>query len=86
MGGTVEELKERMSYREFLSWCAYRNKRGPLNPMLRNDAALGRIAVMVNRGLGGSAEFVDFVPWARDEVEESHLSDVMTLLAGGKRG
>lgn len=68
-----------MPYPEFLSWCAYRRKRGPLNPLLRNDAALARISFQIHRALGGTKDLSDFMPWAEDEAE---VTDVLTILGG----
>lgn len=75
-----------MTYDEFKSWCAYRDKRGPLNPMLRQDGNFAVIATLINRALGGKANPADFMPWAKDEPEEASLDDVMNILVGGKGG
>lgn len=74
-----------MTYAELMAWVAYRNRRGPMNPTLRIDAALARISMQINRALGGRAELADFMPWSQDE-EEADVSDVMNFLTGGKRG
>lgn len=70
-----------MSLREYLSWSAYREARGPLNPMLRNEAALAIIALQLNRANGGNAELADFMPWAKDE-HEGDIEQVAFLLKG----
>ena len=75
-----------MTYAELMAWVAYRNRRGPLNPMLRQDANFALFATQINRATGGRAETADFMPWARDEETEADVSDVMNLLIGGKRG
>ncbi len=51
-----------MSYAEVLSWVAYRDKHGSLNPMRRGELSAAIIALQVNRGAGGNAELTDFMP------------------------
>ncbi|GFM48961.1 hypothetical protein K5D38_05120 [Pseudomonas cichorii] len=51
-----------MSYAEVLSWVAYRDKHGSLNPMRRGELSAAIIALQVNRGAGGKAELIDFMP------------------------
>ncbi|MCV4287003.1 hypothetical protein OH708_03685 [Pseudomonas capsici] len=53
-----------MSYAEVLSWVAYRDKHGSLNPMRRGELSAAIIALQVNRGAGGNAELIDFMPYA----------------------
>lgn len=53
-----------MSYAEMLSWVAYRDKHGSLNPMRRGELAAAIIALQVNRGAGGKADLIDFMPSA----------------------
>lgn len=51
-----------MSYAEVLSWVAYRDKHGSLNPMRRGELSAAIIALQVNRANGGKAELIDFMP------------------------
>lgn len=68
-GRTIAEAKERISYPEFLTWVAYRRKRGPLNVALRVDrgaallASLFATAHFKRRG-GGDWSLDDFLPYA----------------------
>lgn len=55
---------------EYMSWLAYRNKRGPLNQMMRNDNGFALIAMLINRGLGGKAEITDFLQYGKDSEDE----------------
>lgn len=64
---------------EYMSWLAYRNKRGPLNPMMRNDNGFALIAMLINRGLGGKAEISDFLQYGKDEQEEV-MTDPMEFI------
>lgn len=63
-GRTIEEAKARLSYREALSWMAYRAKRGNLHPGRRVDRAAAMLAQMY---WGAHSEkpvsLYDFMPW-----------------------
>lgn len=61
-GCTIEEAKERLSYREAQQWFAYIRKRGSLNLGRRIECGIGLLALMKNRAAGGSAEMEDFTP------------------------
>lgn len=65
-----------MSYAEMLSWVAYRDKHGTLNPMRRADLAAAMIALQVNRSSGGKADLIDFMPYAeRPEISLEEAID-----------
>ena len=53
-----------MTYSERNDWLRYIEKNGPLNPILRNDAAMARLAVGMT---GGKME--GFMPWPKIEQE-----------------
>lgn len=63
LGGTVGELKRRMSNVEFRGWLAYRAKWGPLDVVRRYDrpAALGAHVATV--AAGGKGKMQDMMPW-----------------------
>jgi len=61
LGGTVQELKQRMTYREALQWFAYRAKHGGVGAS-RMTYLLGCLATMTNNAAGGKAELHDFLP------------------------
>lgn len=61
VGGTVEEVKQRMSYGEAVKWFEYRHKYGGL-PQQRTARLLGNLACMFNNANGGKAEIHDFLP------------------------
>lgn len=63
-GRTIAEAKANISYAEVLSWSAYRDKHGTLNIGRRMEVSAAIIALQVNRGAGGKAEFEDFMPHA----------------------
>lgn len=75
-----------MTLPEFAAWVAYRNRRGPLNPLLRQDGNFALIASLISQACGGKAEMADFMPWAKDDDQEATVGEVMNLLVGGKRG
>lgn len=53
--------------------------------MLRQEAALARLQVQVNRITGGQAQLADFLPWANDE-EEATPENAMKILMGARSG
>ena len=61
LGGTVQELKQRMTYREALQWFAYRAKHGGIGEA-RTAYLLACLATMTNNAAGGKAELHDFLP------------------------
>lgn len=68
-GRTIAEAKERISYPEFLTWVAYRRKRGPLNVSLRVDRGAALLASLYairhfEREGGGEFTVSDFMPFS----------------------
>jgi len=64
LGGTVGELKARMSAVEFNGWLAYRDKWGPMDLTRRYDrpAALqGHLTRIMNGDKGSKMQ--DMMPW-----------------------
>lgn len=61
LGGTVAEIKQRMTYSEALQWFAYRRKHGGIGEA-RTQYLLACIATMTNNAAGGKAELRDFLP------------------------
>ena len=85
-GRTVAEAKARMSHEEWLSWLAYLRKYGSLNDGLRNDVAVARLCLMVNRALGGKAELKDFIPvYEEEEPQEASSMEQIAALFGARR-
>ena len=69
-GRTIAEAQERLSYAEFLSWKAFREKRGELHFGLRLDRNIGLFLAMyanTHSKNGGYSRF-DFSPF-EDEPE-----------------
>lgn len=69
-GCTIAEAKANISYAEVLAWVAYRDKYGTLNLGRRMELSTAIIALQVNRGNGGNAELVDFMPNAETQPLE----------------
>lgn len=74
-----------MTTEEFYDWVSYRSKYGPLNPMLRMDAAFARMQVHSNhlammagkRQMPSDAgQMTDFMPWPRQEPEEMSIDEM----------
>lgn len=74
-GSTIEQAQAVMSYREFLGWVAYRNKRGPLHSSRRLDIAIGRLmALMATQGGAKDVNPYDFMPYETEppiSIEEA---------------
>lgn len=73
-GRTVAEARQRMSYAEFLSWVAFRDKRGSLNGGLRVEEAVARLMALtinIHAGKNGPGyRMYDFAP----HIEEPPIS------------
>jgi hypothetical protein len=59
---TVGELDTRMTYAERQNWLRYVKENGPLNPLLRMEAAIGRAVLPF---LKKGARLQDLMPWPR---------------------
>lgn len=67
-GRTIAEAKANIAYAEVLAWSEYRDKHGTLNLGRRMEVSTAIIALQVNRGAGGKAEFADFMPHAEHQA------------------
>ena len=79
-GCTVDELKERMTHDEMLDWISYAKLNGPLNPMLRFDAAVARLCV-----IWGGGKVKDHMPWPQEEEREATIEDVFAILKSARK-
>lgn len=71
-----------MSHAEFRDWLLYIRENGPLNPMLRMDAAIGRAVLPF---LKKGTKLQDLMPWPHKQDEEGTPEAVgMALLAAFK--
>lgn len=75
LGMTVGELKRRMTYGEFRRWQKYIEIYGPVNPIMRNDAAVARLAVAYT---GGKMEA--FMPWPKEPEREVTVDETMNVV------
>lgn len=85
---TVGELDVRMSYAERQDWLLYIRENGPLNPLLRMEAAIGRAVLPF---LKKGTRLHDLMPWPKKVEEEGTPEAVgLALLAAfratGKEG
>lgn len=69
-----------MSYQEFLQWAEYRRRFGPLNPMLRVDAAFARFSVLIAQLTGNKRKVSDYMPYLPHSDEPATLDDIKKLL------
>lgn len=83
-GRTIEEAKERLTYEEFLMWCAYIKKHGSLHVGRRLEYGFGMVAMLINRACGGNKEMADFMPHYERPSGLGSIGDVMKILSGGK--
>ena len=92
IGQRIETLQSEMSYREYLTWCAYRNKYGPVNPVRMYDQGSGIVAATLNNAHGGKAKPVDFMPYDPrhkvNDIEDVDAQEFTSLLrkSGAKIG
>lgn len=81
-----------MTQAEFMGWVRYRQLRGPLNPMLRMEAAIATLAELVCAAAGikdrSGAPLTarDFMPWAdaRAPMDDT-VDNLAKLMQGGSR-
>lgn len=87
IGERVEKLQATMGYREYLLWCAYRNKYGPLNPTRMYDQGAAIVAAQMNNAFGGKAKPVDFMPYDPkhkvSDDEEVGVEEFLSALGKG---
>ena len=73
-----------MSYAERQDWLLYIRENGPLNPMLRFEAAIGRAVLPF---LKKGAQLKDLMPWPRAvEGEGTPEAVAQALMAAFKAG
>lgn len=78
LGGTIEEIKGRMSYAEAQQWFAYRHKHGGIGEA-RTAHLLGIVALMINNSHGGKATLHDFLPGI-PEPEPVEIADAEQMM------
>jgi hypothetical protein len=76
---TVSELKSRMTVEELSSWITYREIVGPLNPLLRLDAAVARAVSPFVKGDKSS-----LMPYPKEPEQDATLEDFMAILTSAK--
>jgi hypothetical protein len=89
LGGTVGELKHRMSAGEFGRWVEYFNKYGRVNPIRMFDFGPALLAWRIDSALGGKSEIKHYMPYGmQDEAiqpdELGSISDIIKEFGGVK--
>lgn len=86
-GRTIAEAKANLTYNEWLSWMAYVEQNGTLNPGLRMERGFALLSTILNNVHGGKADFDDFLPKRGEVVDEAESSaqDLFRLLQSVKR-
>ena len=77
---TVDELKRRMTQREFMDWSAYVAEYGELSPMRMYDRPAALIAYTAQALKGGSRTLADYMPWPIEHNDELTGSDLEAAL------
>lgn len=68
-GRTIAEAKSRLTYREFLSWCKFRSKRGSLHIGMRVERGSALLAALyANTHSKESYKLYDFMPHEEEPV------------------
>lgn len=81
---TVSELDARMSFAERQDWLRYVKENGPLNPMLRIEAAIGRAVLPF---LKKGTRLQDLMPWPKAaDIEATPDAIGQALMAAFKAG
>lgn len=80
LGGTVGELKHRMSAAEFSRHISYFNKHGRFTPRRMFDEGPALITWRVDAALGGKSKQQDWLP--KFEDEDATAEDVMKAFGG----
>ena len=88
LGGTVAELKHRMSSAEFGRWIKYRNRNGAMDDRRAYDRPAAIIASTVAQVFGGKATAEDFMPFKRqaEDQEVSRPQELLSVFGGMKPG
>lgn len=70
-----------MTADEWHVWQLYRQKNGPMNPMLRTDAAIARaVSPFIQKTTPR-----DFMPWPKEPEVEATVEDVFRLIKTAAR-
>ncbi|HHQ2782015.1 TPA: phage tail assembly protein T [Pseudomonas aeruginosa] len=68
-GRTIAEAKSRLSYREFMSWCRFRDKRGSLHLGMRIERGTALLsALYANAHSKEPYKIYDFMPHEDEPV------------------
>jgi hypothetical protein len=87
LGGTVSDLKHRMSNAEFGRWINYRNRHGAMDDKRTSDRPAAVIASTIAQVFGGKATSEDFMPYKRKDDElPSRPEELMSVFGGLKPG
>lgn len=82
---TLTEMGQRMTQGELQTWVAYVEENGPLNPMLRMEAMLAKIAAPFFK----NSKPKDWMTWPRlpepEATPETMLMALKNLSAASKR-
>lgn len=73
-----------MGYSEYLLWCKYRKKYGPINPIRMYDRGPAIVATQINNAYRGKAKVEDFIAFGKEETPEVDISEYIQAAFGGK--
>ena len=70
-GHTITELQAKITHTEFMTWLAYRQKFGPMNPVRKYDAGPAMLSSFLLNVMGGAkTKPRDFMPYGLDPIIE----------------
>jgi hypothetical protein len=70
LGGTVAEVKQRLTYQEAMHWHEYRRKHGGIGES-RTAYLLACIATILSNANGGKAKLQDFLPGLNKGIDDA---------------
>lgn len=83
LGGTVGELKSKVSWVEFGSWVKYFNKHGRCGPVRRFDRGAALICWKIDHAMGGKTEIHDYIPKFEEQVSmEAPVKSAIAMFGG----
>lgn len=87
LGGTVGELKHRMSYAEFIRWCKFFEKSGRCGPVRMFDRGFALLAWKIDHALGGNSEMTNYLPFYKEPDLDVPVEQAIKMFGGElKRG
>lgn len=86
-GATVNELKRRMTHKEWMEWLDYFSRVGRLDPIRLYDRPPALLAWKMDTALGGtSTTLKTYLPFSSEVEEVASVDAIIKEFGGVKRG